>query len=969
MALWVAIHGLVDGTDVVADTFNKPLYELAERTDYLYAQVQALYGSGTFESVRLPGVAVTGAVVGQVVYREPLTNAYIPAIASMQLVDNFTVADSSLALGVVSAITGATGTVVLAGKCVLTTGVVPWDMTALVQTGETFRAGPYYLSSLEAGRITANPSGPRIYVGTYGTDYAILAPQYRDTGEAHVHRTYALFSQPAGTQVVTNPEQPDGTHAIRGFNAQDPVASRQPRLVAFGDWTGDTTQYTVTMGCVDSVNQRPTDFSGSATGAMLYWTSSNDGSGSVRLPGFEVPVAIGTLGLIVALENPTGDMWDVPYTHLYDDVLPRQWVIDVPEQTHGWQARRYRITATPAFTTTNSYAFHTIGGPLVYADSRISDQISIACPGLLYTLDFTANPVAGNTTVLDTRTFEYTATGLVTDPSYLPVMLGSTAVETAMNLIDAIKAATDTIIPVYDAVTTVVYAGLPDAGYGFTTVIHLGSDISMTAVLPPGTIDTNAILLVYDKYNVSLLATGYWTSASYWLPVTLTNGLAVMVTPYANSGAYAGTDQIDQGSLWTIDVIDEAPGANFAYVLGMHPAMAQFYPPVPATAASFVLNGVELDPSNLFAIDPTYTTGTTGLYWYSNRYGMVPWPADWVSVTSTGSAYMRQNAVYHFVRNSGPSGIVTSLKPAANSPISVRRCNTADDATVGDLEIDLDLNLRAEDNNLGGFQVVKSANGQKLLRGPVVERLIAGPGISITQGSGNPTGQGLVTVGLSGAVEYTGDFDSVALQNAKEEVTGMFPYIRLLPQVQGATTNVPSGFICKFKVPYTLDPASRYRVLLYMSVFGEASVDAGVTQIASFNFSYSFLPDYTSILGGDQYTSVKSPYAPQGAYAVSSISVPLGGASGYTAFDPLMVHNDVNIIDSANLSVDMGVGQLPNPTNNPSVAFPGWDPNLIALRAGSLFGIRIQRSVLSAPTVAYSASLGFLNLRWKLVAI
>ena len=57
MAIWTQVIGLRDGTDSVdAESLNKPLYQLKERTDYLYQQLQALLGSGTFESLRIPNV-------------------------------------------------------------------------------------------------------------------------------------------------------------------------------------------------------------------------------------------------------------------------------------------------------------------------------------------------------------------------------------------------------------------------------------------------------------------------------------------------------------------------------------------------------------------------------------------------------------------------------------------------------------------------------------------------------------------------------------------------------------------------------------------------------------------------------------------------------------------------------------------------------------------------------------------------
>lgn len=969
MSLWVAVHGLVDDTDVVADTFNRPLFELAERTNFLYDRVQAMYGSGLFESVRLYDVTVvSGAVVGQIVYRNPDTDTFTPALASMRLADNFTVDDSSFAVGVLVAVDGTVGTVLVSGRCPLITGVIPWTMADLVESGETFRNGPYYLSSLTAGRITANPLGPRIYIGHYGADYAVVNPQYRDTGEAHVHRTYPLYSQPAGTQVVTNPEDPSGTHAIHGFAAGTVgTATRQPLLVTSGDWTGDTVQYTVVLGRYTDVDYYPLGFDTAA----LYWTSSdvNEGSGVVRVPGFEVPVAIGTKGLKVSLENPTATDWAIPYAAADEGKPSRTWTLDIPTATRGWRARHYRQVATYLGAYDNQYSIQTIGGPLAYADGRKFDTVTLKCPGIIYSLDFSSEPNAGDKTVIDDLTFQYTDDGTVTDPAYIPVLRTGSGLTTATNFIAAALAESSyaDLTPVINVDAEVVLLGKDDFSTA-NVVEHLGVDLSDTGVAAPGAIGSGARLLVYDQYNASLISSGYWTSVAYSTPIELTNGLSLNVIPFSVSGGAVLSNYIVSGDTWTLELADEAPGANFEYALGMHPSLSQFYPPVPMNSAAFILNGVELDPEDMFPANPTYKIGTSGLYWYSDSYGMVPWPADWTSVANPGSQHFQQNAVLHFVHNSGPSGVVTSLRAAANSPIKVKRCNTADDATVGDLEIDLDLNLQAQDESLAGYNVVKATNGQKLLRGPVVERIVAGPGIDVSQAAGNPQGQGTVTIGLSSAATYTGDFEEVALLNAKEEIVGMFPYIRLLPWVTGST-NVPSGFICKFKVPHNISVTSRFRVILYASMFGEVDVAAASTKYAGLVFSYSFLPDYTEIQTGDAFRSLKNAFAPAAPYATRTISVPFGGtADGYTGFDPLLMHTDINLVDVPNKSFYMGVNMFPNAQGFGSPDWP--NPDDVCVRAGSLVGIKIQRGALPAGSLTeYTSSLGFINLRWKLVVL
>ena len=55
MSLFPSVTALKDGADskVEASTFNEPINQLRERTDWLKAQIDALLGSGPFEAAIL----------------------------------------------------------------------------------------------------------------------------------------------------------------------------------------------------------------------------------------------------------------------------------------------------------------------------------------------------------------------------------------------------------------------------------------------------------------------------------------------------------------------------------------------------------------------------------------------------------------------------------------------------------------------------------------------------------------------------------------------------------------------------------------------------------------------------------------------------------------------------------------------------------------------------------------------------
>ena len=107
MSNWVAVHGLVDGntSPVNADTLNRPLFELAERTNYLYNQLQQLVGQNQYDSIRLPSApldtsTIGAPAVGDAVYLDPVTQVFTKAAATMAILDEFIAAESAYAVGI-----------------------------------------------------------------------------------------------------------------------------------------------------------------------------------------------------------------------------------------------------------------------------------------------------------------------------------------------------------------------------------------------------------------------------------------------------------------------------------------------------------------------------------------------------------------------------------------------------------------------------------------------------------------------------------------------------------------------------------------------------------------------------------------------------------------------------------------------------------------------------------------------------
>ena len=988
MALWVSVHSLADNENLEQSVLNRPLNELTQRTNYLYEQLQNAIGVA-FESLRLANVQLYTAeipAVGDVVYLDAVTKTYRKALAGIDAVDQFVGSPSAYAVGILVAASGSTGTVVLAGKISLSTNSSPWTLANMLEAGEVFRNGSYYLSAVTAGKLTANPSGPAIYIGEFTAttldptlgDFAIINIEHKDVADAHQHRAYKISAQPAGTQSVTGILPPD-THSLHGFPVIGTPAGGDhvPRLIVDGSWLGASdVQYTVWLSTAAGTDRPtsppPTDWSD----AYLHWLSSDpvEGQGKVRIFTYELPVALGTKGLVMSLENTLEEdatpLWEEPYDVAADDPSLRTWQLDVPTDVRGWLACRYRQLFTNHPAVDNKYSFLLLWGPHTSVDSRIADSLMLKCMDH-YRLAYTGNPLDGEMITIGGTVFEmdnngvvvagHVAVAIATDMNVTYTNLVETVLGQPLVNIDMVRDTTNKRILIgTDA--TVTTAGLTNA--------VLGAKLPAAGALTPA---GSGYLFVYDQNHVSLspdAATSAWANPAYWVPIELLNGLWILPVPYDATGVAAVADTFVALDYWQTTIADEVPGTVFRYSMGIHQALNAVYPPLPRGSVSLVENGVELLNEALFPPPAAeYGLGNSTFYWYSNLYNQVPWPIDWVSVTNPGT--MALNMVIYLTRLAmGESGLVTSLQPAPNSPIRVVRCGTNDPAKVGDLALDLDLGLVDDPANVPGFQVYKQLVGQKLRKGPVVEKLVAGPGIALMTQAGAPTGQGTVTISTSTNL-YGGDFEEVALENAKQQMIGMFPYIRLLEWNSG--TNIPTAFTAKFRIPHTLD--GEYKVIVYATVFGETTipwVGGGSKQFAGIEFTYGILPDYFRPGAGTTYVFPDNPewgnLRTQVLAITRTVEIPLGmydpthpgGLNIYDAFDPMLVHN--NNAEPGGDEDRKVIQALGDP-------FPmdAELPIYNKVSKGDLIAIRVARTA-STSSPEYTGKLGFINLRWQLVA-
>ena len=968
MGVWKDVLPIEDGQDVKASTFMQPVDALTQRTDYLLGMLNDLRGRGEFTSVRVPADLSRDDTpsVGQVVCVDPATKSYRPALASMELNDVFKASETAYAIGLLVAKESAyRGTVVVYGLADL----ADFDVSSLVEEGEKFHTGVYYLSSTQPGRITAYPSGPKVSVGFFGAnlllsgaasgDFALINPQYGDF-EAHSHRTYRMASKPAGEQYVMVPNSaieletvkivgysPDGRD---GYQDGDVM----PRIFIGGQWVGsEDVSYTLWLSTADSVDvSESTAPSSSWDNVYLHFKESDTGaSGMVRVSGYDVPVSVGSHGMVVWLSTTTSN-YAVPYSYSGNpdsEISARTWTVKMPEWGKGWLPNDAigQVLSQPEDT---KLSFAISGSP-----ARRYEHVTVFVPEKIYQMPDSVVSAGTEFTVDGDRFVMVDESNADSIPEGArPVYIGATPYATWRTLCDGLFYGYAFID---DGTSKVYLAASEVSGIQVSQVAVGGGKITR--------IGGTANAVAFDSDGNSIVSGGVLQMNALNVPVDGSYRIVPRTDPPTVSSA-----TLSPGDKWEYSLQTGFPGAAYRYAMGMDQSLSAHYPPVPAKSASLVVNGVEADSTEFFSDGAVFSIETDTVYWLDPTVGRTPWPKEFVSPDETLDYCDRTRILLHFItQRVTDSGPVTSLHAAEGAPIRITACGTDEEASVGDLQIDVDFAHNVVDDNVDGYKTVKASKNGRLLLGPVVEKIVAGPGISVTQKSGQPAGQGTVTVSLSGAT-YSGEFDTVALENAKQEVIGMFPYIRLLGWSSDGT-NIPSAFTAMFRVPATI-PDAVYRVRLYATVFGEADVSSQVPLYAGIGFDYNVLPDFTPIAGYGLETAALNLKAdlvkPDASRSIDiQFGIPEEDDYRYKAFDPILLHNDSSIEDVVGRSTKALGEMFPNDQECATYLDSHViGTTMLGVRPGYIVAARFSRKSPSSNR-QYTAPIGFINLRWSLI--
>lgn len=177
--------------------------------------------------------------------------------------------------------------------------------------------------------------------------------------------------------------------------------------------------------------------------------------------------------------------------------------------------------------------------------------------------------------------------------------------------------------------------------------------------------------------------------------------------------------------------------AVWGYNINADPNLKAAWPPIPTTSATLEWDK-GLDPNVAATVIPLGEHGLViidrnGIWWTSDCYGDVPWPVDFdsaiagsLSLSDSGGECPRElhmGLTLWFTRPNFATDttVVTSLR-SKSGQIRITCQGTDTEATAGDLDINLDLNLTVK-NDEEGYLAIKNFDPDTSLfeRGPVVE--------------------------------------------------------------------------------------------------------------------------------------------------------------------------------------------------------------------------------------------------------
>ena len=884
------------GEPLNADTLNRPIKELSTKIAALTEKLKAI--SSANGSVIRTGVKFTSNSnliphKYDIVCINPTTGLCEKAYAGVSSFDKFTASPSSYSIGIcVESSDTGTGSVQLFGYIKFN------DISSielLLESNEKFRSGPYFLSSIEPGKLTANPCGPIVSVGIFVDDscneaFGFINPKLDFLSMPHVHRTYSLSARPVGD--ISDTDYIDDSHVrLSGFIPDN--GDESVRLAIGGSWllggNRDDKLFTLHIKLLN----------GTITCDTKQDSTVIDHC-SIPIDSFNNIVDLGKTGLCAWL---VGDS-QFPTTEL-------EWTLNAPFDICGWVSTfRPHKMVSDTDSVSGTY-IGTFPKPNSHITVHILDNANV------YTVPVRSDMELNiNGTVFSTGNI---ATGIHITLS------NASKINSVMLFADAINSELNDVFAVCGT---------------NQNISEFPSLIILTKYHIDGSLDSgkNCLVSGYDDLFPMYIMSGYVAQGESKEFTLGDTDNKILIERSAES--------IDKVAVVDLIAFGVDPRAKFEYLVGTDSELASVYPPIPFESAELLLNGVELDQGGIFSgMDYSYSIGPKSIYWISNNMNRLPWALEWNRHDDTLKACDINKITFSMVRTFiGNTGPVTSLRAPRESAISVRDCASGTTSKIGDLLIDVDLANVIEDGSEPGFNVIKQVRENKFITGPVVEKLIPGPGIELSRS------QGVVTI--SGVNSSGGQFNDVMLHNAKQDAIGMFPFIRFPSKPSG----VPRcGCSAMFRVPISdsndaLVLESGYRLIVYITAFSLSSSTNNTVDCA-FKFNYNILRNSvfdSSFNYNIQTGNLDAPENPIDSY-FRFINVDTSDVE-YTAYNPIVFHTDFSKREESVPGKFQFIFSDTMVSDPMPIVFPGDFVGISFFRDDNL-----------------NSDVGFIDLQWKLV--
>ena len=216
MTSWIpTVKKIIDGSAVEAAVVNTSLDQLIQRDQYLYDRLLEYLNSSSLVAFEQPihpseiPTYITDGKLNLVYYRkddagEGVSRA-ITGFTSTQSSSMYTPKNSNYSLGIVHSVTAQnTANVFISGLCTLPVAIDD-SSYGLLEPGQTFKVGPYYVSRVYPGKLTSDPAGIPSYVGYAVSKYKfLLNPSVEEFSQFFINYRYNILDKPAAQPTLSD---------------------------------------------------------------------------------------------------------------------------------------------------------------------------------------------------------------------------------------------------------------------------------------------------------------------------------------------------------------------------------------------------------------------------------------------------------------------------------------------------------------------------------------------------------------------------------------------------------------------------------------------------------------------------------------------------------------------------------------------------------------------------------------------